>query len=203
MQYDTIASDAVIKKTAAALTPRNITASVVATKAEALQKIEDMIPANASVMTGSSVTLEEIGFVDLLKSGNHPWKNLKDSIVSEPDKAKQSFLRREATLADYFLGSVHAVTEEGQILIGSNTGSQLPAYTFTAGHVIWVVGAQKIVPNLAEAWKRIEEYVVPLEDVHMQQLYGIHTNLSKALIFNKEPQQNRIDLIFVKEKLGF
>ena len=96
-------------------------------------------------MTGSSTTLNEIGFVELLKSGNHPWNNLKDKIVSEKDPKKQAELRKKSVLANYFLGSVHAVTQSGEVITASNTGSQLAPYAFSSNNVVWVVGTQKIV----------------------------------------------------------
>ncbi len=204
MTYDTLASEESIQKVLDSLPARNIAGEVVKTKEEALARIRALIPAGASVMTGASVSLEEMGFVDFLKSGDHQWKNLKEAVVAEKDPAKQGRLRKEATLADYFLGSVHAITENGEVIIGSNTGSQLPSYTFSSDNVIWVVGTQKIVPTFEEGMKRLHEYVIPLEDVHMQQLYGIHTNLSKLLVFFKEASPSRkIHLILVQEKLGF
>jgi hypothetical protein len=95
------------------------------------------------------------------------------------------------------------VTEDGQVLIASNTGSQLGPYATSAGKVIWVVGAQKIVKDLNEGLKRIEEYCLPLEEVHMQQLYKASTNVSKILIVRREIRPNRITMIIVKEEIGF
>src|SRR4026208_1586984 len=86
---------------------------------------------------------------------------------------------------DYAAGSVHAVTEDGQVLIASNTGSQLGVYASSAGKVIWVVGAQKLVKDLNEGLRRIEEYSLPREEVHMQELYKMGTNVSKILIVNR------------------
>lgn len=203
MNYTTIPADEVITKASEALARANITAHTVMNKEEALEKVRSLIPEGASVMTGSSVTLEQIGFVDLLKSGNHTWNNLKNAIVAEKDPVKQTRLRKEATAADFFLGSVHAVTEEGEAIIASNTGSQIPAYAFNAPNLIWVVGAQKIVPDLSSGMKRLREYIVPLENKHMQELYGIPTNLSKILIFRKETGKRNIHIVFVKETLGF
>jgi hypothetical protein len=77
-------------------------------------------------MQGSSVTLEEIGLIDYLKSGKHQWSNLKDGIFAEREPAKQSLLRKQATMSDHYLGSVHALAETGEFVIASNTGSQLP-----------------------------------------------------------------------------
>jgi hypothetical protein len=204
MAYDTLASEESIQKVLAALPARNITGHVAEDAASAMELVKGLIPDHASVMTGASVTLEEMGFVDLLKSGAHPWKNLKDAIVAETDPVKQGTLRKEATLAEYFLGSVHALTESGEALIGSNSGSQLPSYAFSSPNVIWVAGTQKIVPTLDEGMRRLKEYVIPLEDVHMKGLGAPGTNLSKLLFFFKEISPTRkIHLVLVKEKLGF
>ncbi len=89
------------------------------------------------------------------------------------------------------------------MLIASNTGSQLGPYVFGAGRVIWVVGAQKLVKDLEEGMRRLEEYIVPREEVHMQQLYKAHTYPSKILIVNREIKPGRITMIIVKEELGF
>jgi len=95
------------------------------------------------------------------------------------------------------------VTEDGQVLIASNTGSQLGPYASGAGKVIWVVGAQKIVKDLNEGFRRIYEYDLPLETEHMQQLYNAPTNVNKVLVVNREIRPNRITMIIVKEELGF
>jgi hypothetical protein len=102
------------------------------------------------------------------------------------------------------LGSVHAVTEEGQLVIASNTGSQLGAYAYGSEKVVWVVGTQKIVKNLDEAMKRIYEYVLPLESERVKKAYGMErSNVSKLLIINKEVKPGRAVVVLVKESLGF
>jgi len=187
-----------------ALKGHNITPYFVNTKKEALAKIKKLIPDGGEVMTGSSTTLDQIGFVDLLKSGKHPWKNLKDAIVAEKDPAKQSELRKKSILSDYFLGSVHAITQDGQVLIASASGSQIPSYSFSSDNVIWVAGAHKIVPTLEDALIRIKDYVFPLEDKRMKSVGMFGSNISKILIFQKEIMPNRhIHLILVNEVLGF
>jgi hypothetical protein len=98
---------------------------------------------------------------------------------------------------------VSAVTEDGRVLIASKTGSQLGPYASGAGKVVWVVGAQKIVKDLAEGLQRLQEYVYPLEEEHMQQLYKMSTGVNKILIVNKELRPGRATLIIVKEALGF
>jgi len=205
MSYDTIVDNNSITKTITALKGKGIEAEVVQTRAEALTKIKELIPAGVSVMNGASVTLEEVGFVDYLKEGKHGWNNLHEAILAEKDPAKQSALRRQSVLSDYYLGSVHALAETGELVIASNTASQLPHVVFTSPNIIFVVGAQKIVPTLDEAMKRLREYVVPLEDKHMQDLYGFNTALNKIVIWNGESPMNKrkVRMILVNEKLGF
>lgn len=203
--YDTLPTKEIANKTAEALNAKGIEAFVVENKDEALAKIKELIPANASVMNGSSVTLEQIGFIDYLKSGTHGWNNLHETILAEKDKSKQAALRKEAALSDYYLGSVHALAQTGEFVIASNTGSQLPHIVFTSPNLIFVVSTKKIVPTLADAMKRLEEHVIPLEDAHMQKLYGVHTFPSKIVIFNREnPMMGRkVKMILVNEDLGF
>lgn len=205
MNYDVLATEESVSKTVNALHKKGIEAIILKNKIEALDKIKEIIPKNASVMNGSSVTLEQIGFIEYLKSGNHNWNNLHEAIVKEKDPAKQAILRKQSVLSDYYLGSVHALIENGEFIIASNTGSQLPHIVFTSFNLIFVVSTKKIVPNLTEAMKRLEEYIVPLEDRHMQEKYGVNTALNKIVIFkNENPMLGRkIHMILVKENLGF
>lgn len=204
MEYTKIASDSVIEKTVKALKERNIQAIVVNTKEEALEKIKELIPQGGSVMNSSSTTLNEIDFVDYLKDGQHGWDNVHANILNEKDKSKQSRLRKESVLADYFLGSVHAITENGQLVIASASGSQMPSYAFTSDNVIWVAGTQKIVPTLDVALARIRDYVVPLEDARVKNIGYPGTTWARTLIIENEIMPNRhLTMILVKEKLGF
>lgn len=205
MSYDTIADKSSVTKTIAALRTRGVEAEVVETRAEALAKIKALIPAGAGVMNGASLTLEEVGFVDYLKEGKHGWNNLHEAILEEKDPVKQSALRKQSVLSDYYLGSVHALAETGELVIASNTGSQLPHIVFTSPNIIFVVGMQKIVPTLDAAMKRLMEHVLPLEDVRIEKLYGVHTAPNKVVIWNGESAmiKRNVRMILVNEKLGF
>jgi hypothetical protein len=205
MNYNTLATKESVDKTVKALTSKNIDTIVLKNKAEALDVIEKLIPRGASVMDGASRTLEQIGFIDYLKSGKHGWNNLHEAIVAEKDPAKQAVLRKQAVTSDYYLGSVHALVQNGEFIIASNTGSQLPHIVFTSPNLIFVVSTKKIVPTFAEAMKRLEQYVVPLEDQNMRQKYGVGTSLNKIVIFkNENPMMGRkIHMILVQEDLGF
>ncbi len=203
--FDVVASQKTIDTTTASLKANNFEPIVVQSKEEALAKIQELIPQGATVMNGGSETLREIGFNDLLKSAKHPWKNLHEIILAETDKTKQAALRRQSVLSDYYLGSAHAVTETGEIVVASNSGSQLPHLAFTSPNIILVVGAQKITPTLSDAFTRIDKYVVPLEDVRAKKAYGYGTLHAKTLILHKEnPAMGRkVFVIIVREHLGF
>lgn len=204
MKFDVLASKESIEKAMEAVKARGINPEFVNTKDDAFKRLIKLIPAGVEVMTGSSTTLKEIGFVDYLKSGKHRWKNLKDVILAEKNEAKQTQLRRKSVMAEYFLGSVHAIAETGEMVVASASGSQLPAYVFTSNNVVWVAGAQKIVPTLNDAIKRVREYTLPLEDARMKKEGGWGSTIGKLLIFEREINPDRkLTLILVNEKLGF
>jgi L-lactate utilization protein LutC len=200
-----IASNDSINKTIASFKTNGFEGIVVNTKEEALAKIKELIPAGASVMNGASVTLQEIGFVDYLKDGKHGWKNVHADIVAEQDKTKQALLRKQSVISDFYLGSAHAVTEDGQIVVASASGSQLPHLAFTSQNIILVVGEQKITPDMISALKRVEEVVIPLEDERMKKAMGYGTTYAKTLLLHKElsAMDRKFHVIIVKEKLGF
>ena len=201
--WSQLSADEIVQKTSEALKARNFEVEVVENKVAALEKIRQLVPDAASVMTGGSTTLDEIGLTEILKTGQHPWRNLKEEILAEKDEKKQNELRKKSVLADYFLGSVHAITESGQVLVASATGSQLPAYAFTSDHVIWIVGTQKITKDFESAMSRIKDYVFPLEDARTKSVGYPGSVIGKLMILEHEYFAGRIKLIFVKEKLGF
>jgi L-lactate utilization protein LutC len=205
MDYNTLASADIVEKTVTALKANNFDALVLDSKAEALEKIKMLIPLGASVMNGSSTTLKQIGFIDYLKDGAHGWKNLHAEVLAEKDETKQAELRKHAVVSDYYLGSAHVVTQDGQLVFASNTGSQLPHLAYTSPNIILVVSTKKIVPDLTAAWKRIDDHILALEDARMKEAYGFGTTHAKTLILHKEnPSMGRkVLVLFVNEDLGF
>jgi hypothetical protein len=191
-------------KTLQAVTARGVQAEMVFDREEALQRLTSLIPAGAQIMTGGSLTLRQIGFEDLLISGQHTWRNLKDALLAEKDPPKQMKLRREAALAEYFIGSPQAITESGELIFVSAGGSQLPAYTFSAPNVIWVAGVQKIVPDIETGMRRIREVALPAEDARMKELGYPGSFVGKTLIFEHEPPVlgRNLHLILVNETVG-
>jgi L-lactate utilization protein LutC len=206
MDFSSLPAMDLVQETVTAVGTRGISVELVDTKKDALERIKAIIPAAATVMTGASLTLREIGFEDLLVSKNHPWKNLKDDILAEKDQKKQSLLRKQAIAADYFLGSVHAVSKTGEIVVASATGSQIAPYAFASQNIIWVVGIQKITQSVDQGLARIREYIMPHEEERMRAMTGgkMGTTFGKVLIFAREvPFLGRtVRLMLVKEKVG-
>lgn len=206
MDYDTLPAQERVQRTLDSVNARGIRAELRETKEAALERVQALIPPGCVVMTGGSVTLQQIGFEEILISGNHPWRNFKADLLAEKDPVKQSAMRREGTLAEFFLGSVNALAETGELVFASGSGSQLPGYAYTSRNVIWVVGAQKIAPALEDALRRVREYVLPLEDQRQKSLGNkAGSRINRILIIEGEPAYLRrnLTLILVNEILGF
>ena len=200
--FGQLASDERIARTAAALEANGIHALIAENGEEAKRMFFELLPDGAEVFLGASVTLEALGIKDVIdKSGRFDALRPKMFAMNRETQARE--IRKLGGTPDYAAGSVHAVTEDGQVLIASKTGSQLGPYASGAGKVIWVVGAQKIVKDLNEGLRRIVEYCVPREEVNMQQRYKMSTYVSKILIVSREIRPDRCTMIIVKEALGF
>ncbi|HEX5808167.1 MAG TPA: lactate utilization protein [Anaerolineales bacterium] len=206
MEYATLPALEVVRQTVEAVKTRGINAEFVETREEALARVQALIPPGCVVMTGSSVTLQQIGLEEILISGDHPWRNFKADLLAEKDPAKQSAMRRQGTLAEYYLGSVNALAETGELVFASGSGSQLPAYAYSSRNVIWVAGTQKIAPTLDDALRRVREYVLPLEDQRQKSLGNqAGSRINRILIIEGEPAYLRrnLRLILVNQILGF
>jgi hypothetical protein len=201
-EFSNLASDEQIERTAKALEANGIHAVIAENGEEARRIFFELVPEGTEVFLGASVTLETLGIKDVIdKSGR--FEAIRPKMFAMDRVTQGREIRKLGGAPDYAAGSVHAVTEDGQVLIASNTGSQLGPYVSGAGKVVWVVGAQKIVKDLDEGMKRIYEYDLPLEIVHMRQLYNAGTGVNKVLIVNREIRPNRITMIIVKEQLGY
>jgi L-lactate utilization protein LutC len=198
-----LASDQSITAAAAALEKNQVHALIVNTGQEAKQKVLELIPAGAEVMTMTSITLDTIGLTpEINESGKY--KSVRTSLTQMDREKDGREMQKLGAAPEWSIASIHAVTEEGQIMIASNTGSQLPAAAYGADHVIFVVSTKKIVKNFDEGMKRIYEYTLPLESERAHKAYGVPGSaVNKMLIINHEVKPNRITVIFVKEDLGF
>ena len=201
-EFATTSDDARVARTAAALEASGIVVLRAADAADAKDLVMDLIPAGAQVHHGASQSLEVTGITDEIENSGR-YDPVRPQIWSMDRQAQADEIRRLSATPDVMLGSVHAVTEAGALVTASNTGSQLGPYASGAGRVILVVGTQKIVSDLDEALRRIEEYAFPLEDARAQAAYGIHSGVNKILIINREIAPGRITVVFVDEVLGF
>jgi L-lactate utilization protein LutC len=163
LAYAAPASDAGIETAAESLTENGMTAHIVENAVAALSLALELIPDGAEVFTATSQTLEEIGLPDAIETSTS-LRSVR-SVLREMDMATEWHeMRALGARPDVVVGSAHAVTEQGQVVVASASGSQLGPYASGAGKVIWIVGSQKIVPTLDDAMRRIEEYALPLED---------------------------------------
>jgi L-lactate utilization protein LutC len=201
-----LASKDSIERTLKALKANGIEASLAANAAEAKQKVLAMLPAGAEVFTMTSITLETTG---LAKEINEPgrYDSIRNKLNTMDSKTQERAMRKLCAAPDFAIGSVHAVTEGGTLVIASNTGSQLPSYAYSAGKVIWVIGAQKIVKDVDEGQQRLREYVLGMETMRARKAYGLPENwnsfYSKILLFNREINPGRVHVVLVNEVLGF
>jgi hypothetical protein len=201
-RFGTVADDASVKRATAALEANGITVLRAADPAQARRMVMDLIPEGAQVLHGASQSLEVAGIIDAVeKSGRY--EHLRPRLRSMDRKTQADEIRRLGAAPDVMLGSVHAVTETGSLITASMGGSQLGPYASGAGRVILVVGTQKIVSDLEEGLRRVNDYAFLLEDARAQLAYGIHSAVNKVLIINREVVPGRITVVFVDEVLGF
>lgn len=201
--YDKIVSDKLIKQTISSLGEHNIGAIEVESLTDAKKEVEKMIPEGSEVMTMTSLTLDQAGISKELDESDK-YNAIRPELYKLNPAKDANKMRKLAAAPDYVVGSANAVSEEGSLYWASATGSQLGAYAYTAGKVILVVSAQKIVKDREEAIKRIYDYVLPLESERAQKAYGVPGSVvNKFLEINSEANPERIKVIIVKEKAGF
>jgi hypothetical protein len=169
----------------------------------ALEKIKELVPKGAEVMNGSSTTLIEIGYQDLLNSGQQDWKDLHKIVTSENNATKRNELRRKSVSSEYFLSGVNAIAMTGEIVSCDASGSRVGAWPFAAKNLILVSGVNKIVSTQQDALQRISEYAFPLEDARAKKAQGTPSQIGKCVILANERQTGRITLILINECLGY
>jgi hypothetical protein len=191
-----------LERAAAALTAHGFTAEVLNDAAAARARIRDLIPEGASVFTGASETLRLSGIdADINTSGRY--QAIKPRVLAIDRATGADDIRRLLASPDVAVGSVHAVTETGSLVIASGSGSQLPGYAGGAARAIWIAGAQKVVPDLATALRRVEDHCLPLESARTQAAHGWPSAINRLLILNAEPRPGRGTVLLLREAIGF
>jgi hypothetical protein len=200
-RYERLPSTARIERAAAALRNNGFDVVVVRDGAEAREEVLQHLGSDAEVLEAHSQTLEEIGLMGAAAPAGR-YRRLRPTLEELGRQGHTVEKRRRGAAPDVVIGSVHAVTESGDLVVASGTGSQLGPYSYGAGRVIWVVGAQKIVRTLSDALQRIEEYALPKEDARVRQHGGGGSQISKILILRREHQPHRALVILVTSKVG-
>jgi hypothetical protein len=200
--WQALADEATLERTVEALQANHINVFVADNREQAKQHVLELIPDGAEVFTATSATVQAVGIADEINESGR-YDAIRKKFMSMDRATHGAEMRKMGAGPDYVIGSVHAVTENGDVLTASFGGSQLSSYAHGAGKVIWVVSTNKIVKDLDEGFRRIAEHSLPLESERLHKIFGRHSEIGKILIVRKEPVPGRITLVFVKEALGF
>jgi hypothetical protein len=191
-----------LEQAAAALTAHGFAADILDDAAAARSRIKDLIPEGASVFTGASETLRLSGIDDDINTSGR-YEAIKPLVWAMDRVTGADEIRRLISSPDVIVGSVAALTETGSLVVASASGSQIPGYAGGAAHAIWVVGAQKVVPDLDTALRRVEDYALPLESARVHAVHGQPSAINRLLILNAEPYPGRGTVLMLREAIGF
>jgi hypothetical protein len=201
LEFERPADRAHLKRTAAALAGRGFKAQVADSAEHARRLVLEAIPEGAEVHLALSETMRELGVAsEIDESGRYDSVRSRLNALDRETQSRE--MRKLGAAPDYIVGSAHAVTDEGEIIVGSGSGSQLGAYAYAGGNVILVIGHQKLVRDVHEGLRRVREYSLPREYARMQAAGFPGSLLAKTLIIHHEPS-DRISVILVPKTLGF
>ena len=200
-RFTALPDDDTLAATIVALEEHGFSVEVVEDLDAARRATLNRIPAGSTVMTNTSVTLDETGVADAV-NGDGPYESARNKMFALDFQTQVQEMKAIAGQPDYALGSVHAVTRDGTLVIASASGSQLASYAWGAANVILLVGAQKLVPTLDAAHERIYQHSLKLEDARAQAAYGQHSSVGKILEIHQE-LPGRIHIILIRQRIGF
>jgi len=201
-RFTTLPDEAALSATVVALEEHGFSVEVVGDLDAARQAVLARIPEGSSVMTNTSVTLAEAGIADAINDGAGRWESARNRMFALDFATQAQEMKAIGGQPDYAVGSVHAVTRDGTLVIASASGSQLASYAWGGANVIFVVGAQKLVPTLEAAHQRIYQHSLPLEDARAQAAYGQHSQVGKILEIHQE-LPGRIHIVLIRQQVGF
>jgi acyl-CoA hydrolase len=199
--FTTLPDEHALQATVVALEEHGFSVEVVSDLDAARQAVLARIPEGSSVMTNTSVTLQETGIADAINDGG-PYESARNKMFALDFETQAQQMKAIGGQPDYALGSVHAVTHDGTLVIASASGSQLASYAWGAASVIFVIGAQKLVPDLDTAHDRIYQHSLKLEDARAQAAYGQHSSVGKVLEIHQE-LPGRIHIVLIRQPIGY
>ena len=200
-RFTTLPDTETLAATVVALEEHGFSVEVVDSLDAARAAVLARIPEGSSVMTNTSVTLEEAGIAAAVNEDG-TYESARNRMMALDFATQLQEMKAIGGQPDFALGSVHAITRDGTLVIASASGSQLASYVWGAAHVIFVVGAQKLVSSEDEARQRIEEHSLPLEDARAYAAYGQNSQIGKILEIHQE-NPGRIHVVLVRQSVGF
>jgi acyl-CoA hydrolase len=200
-RFTTLPDEPTIASAVTALEEHGFSVEVVDELDTARQTVLARIPAGASVMTNTSVTLQETGIADAINDGGR-YDSARNRMFALDFAAQAQEMKAIGGQPDYALGSVHAITRDGTLVIASASGSQLASYAWGAANVIFIAGAQKLVASLEAARERIYQHSLVLEDARAIAAYGQHSSVGKILEIHQE-LPGRIHIVLIRQVVGF
>jgi LUD domain len=200
-RFTALPDDATLTATVVALEEHGFSVEVVDDLDAARAAVVARIPRGSSVMTNTSVTLQETGLEDAINNGG-PYESARQKMLALDFATQAQEMKAIGGQPDYALGSVHAVTRDGALVIASASGSQLASYAWGGANVIFVVGAQKLVPTLEAAHERIYQHSLKLEDARAYAVYGQNSRVGKILEIHQE-NPGRIHVVLIRQPVGF
>jgi hypothetical protein len=200
-RFTTLPDEQTLASAVTALEEHGFSVEVVDDLDAARQTVLARIPHGSSVMTNTSVTLQETGIADAINEGER-YDSARNRMFALDFATQAQEMKAIGSQPDYALGSVHAVTRDGTLVIASASGSQLASYAWGAANVIFVVGAQKLVPALEAAHERIYQHSLVLEDARAIAAYGQHSSVGKVMEIHQE-LPGRIHVVLIRQVVGF
>jgi acyl-CoA hydrolase len=200
--FTTLPTEHELQATVVALEEHGFSVEVVDGLDAAREAVLARIPQGSSVMTNTSVTLAETGIADAINDGDGRWESARNKMFALDFATQAQQMKAIGGQPDYALGSVHAITADGTLVIASASGSQLASYAWGAANVIFVAGAHKLVPTLEAAHQRIYQHSLKLEDARAQAAYGQHSQVGKVLEIHQE-LPGRIHIVLIRQVVGF
>ena len=200
-RFTELPDDETLEATVVALEEHGFSVEVVDELDAAREVVLARIPEGSSVMTNTSVTLEETGIAEAINNGG-PYESMRNKLMELDFTTQLQEMKAIGGQPDFSLGSVHAVTRDGVLVAASASGSQLASYAWGATNVIFVVGAQKLVPTLEAARERIYEHSLVHEDARAYAAYGQNSYVGKILEIHEE-FPDRIHVVLIRQSVGF
>ena len=191
-----------LERAAAALRANGFAAEILDDAAAARARVKELVPEGAGVLTGASETLRLSGIDEDINTGGR-YDAVRPRVLAIDRATGADEIRRLVAGPDFVVNSVAAVTETGSLVLASGSGSQLPANAGGAAHAVWIVGAQKLVPDLSTALRRVEEHALPLENARAQAVYGTPSAVNRLLILNAEPRPGCGTVLLLREAIGY